>query len=548
MDALGRNMAGMFQEFHRQAAAQPPKRAEALDQSLVGKAVCLQGLRATEYNGRVGVVQSLFTPPQNTSGSPRYIVRLEGASTELKRFRPANVRPAVGLELMTPLEALEAAALLKRYDEVCAAIHRAELVGVDPTTPAMAAAVRNRGELKFALDSARSRLSECPVEAPVDPSARTAAIQLLTPAVAAGVRAGIPPPELAPPRTVLRDCLQLSLQTAADEGDADGLEAGITAARAVVQLIGPSLAKPLEKDVAICELRATELRRALELAAIRRARCLPEDLVVPDHFLCPITLERMRDPVVAADGFSYERGAIERCLAVAAEHLTPANSPKTGKPLPSTALVPNETLRQLIRGFDEETHAQLVSVADAIEAAREKQGGAVQDRTEPAEATHCSVAVEEAGADGSYRVQPVVLTEAEEDHHAKMQDVGVQAAALVVEEDNCGDPAHRQDAGVQVTSPEAKDGAATGGARVDTRAVEADAETLAKMQLELEKALARVAELEDDVVKATNSAKATASAKSTAPTKERTAVKATTSAARGVIRTFAVPVRRTSYV
>ena len=32
----------------------------------------------------------------------------------------------------------------------------------------------------------------------------------------------------------------------------------------------------------------------------------------PEEFLCPITMERMRDPVVASDGNSYERGAIQQ--------------------------------------------------------------------------------------------------------------------------------------------------------------------------------------------------------------------------------------------
>ncbi len=49
------------------------------------------------------------------------------------------------------------------------------------------------------------------------------------------------------------------------------------------------------------------------------------------------------DPVVAADGESYERAAIEAWLS---EH--GAVSPATGMPLQHTALVPNHSLRSLL--------------------------------------------------------------------------------------------------------------------------------------------------------------------------------------------------------
>ena len=38
---------------------------------------------------------------------------------------------------------------------------------------------------------------------------------------------------------------------------------------------------------------------------------------VPEEFVCPITMELFKDPVVAADGFTYERRAIERHLKTA---------------------------------------------------------------------------------------------------------------------------------------------------------------------------------------------------------------------------------------
>ena len=51
----------------------------------------------------------------------------------------------------------------------------------------------------------------------------------------------------------------------------------------------------------------------------------------------------MLDPVLLSDGFSYERVAIERWL------LHKNTSPCTGGTLRSTLLVPNHTLRSMIR-------------------------------------------------------------------------------------------------------------------------------------------------------------------------------------------------------
>ena len=52
------------------------------------------------------------------------------------------------------------------------------------------------------------------------------------------------------------------------------------------------------------------------------------------------------DPVVAADGESYERGAIEAWLADRG-----AVSPATGQPLPSRHLTPNHSLRNLLQNM-----------------------------------------------------------------------------------------------------------------------------------------------------------------------------------------------------
>ncbi|XBH62448.1 hypothetical protein VPH35_116676 [Triticum aestivum] len=61
------------------------------------------------------------------------------------------------------------------------------------------------------------------------------------------------------------------------------------------------------------------------------------------HFVCPISLQPMQDPVTAPTGISYDRRAIERWLANG--HAT---CPVTGRPLSLTDLTPNHTLLRLI--------------------------------------------------------------------------------------------------------------------------------------------------------------------------------------------------------
>ncbi|KAL6222826.1 hypothetical protein ACLB2K_006216 [Fragaria x ananassa] len=67
---------------------------------------------------------------------------------------------------------------------------------------------------------------------------------------------------------------------------------------------------------------------------------------VPSVFLCPIYQEVMKDPHVAADGFSYEREAIGEWLRMGRD-----TSPMTNLQLKHTILVPNRTLRYLIQDW-----------------------------------------------------------------------------------------------------------------------------------------------------------------------------------------------------
>ncbi|KAM8933526.1 WD repeat, SAM and U-box domain-containing protein 1 [Pelodytes ibericus] len=63
---------------------------------------------------------------------------------------------------------------------------------------------------------------------------------------------------------------------------------------------------------------------------------------VPDEYLCPITWEVMKDPVIASDGYSYERTAIENWIS------TKRTSPMTNLPLENLLLTPNRTLKMAL--------------------------------------------------------------------------------------------------------------------------------------------------------------------------------------------------------
>ncbi|KAJ1273564.1 hypothetical protein BS78_06G291400 [Paspalum vaginatum] len=71
----------------------------------------------------------------------------------------------------------------------------------------------------------------------------------------------------------------------------------------------------------------------------------------PCYFLCPISLQIMRDPVTLPTGITYDRHAIERWLLAA------ATCPLTKQPVPADCdPTPNHTLRRLILSW-QATHA-----------------------------------------------------------------------------------------------------------------------------------------------------------------------------------------------
>ncbi|CAL4915444.1 unnamed protein product [Urochloa decumbens] len=67
---------------------------------------------------------------------------------------------------------------------------------------------------------------------------------------------------------------------------------------------------------------------------------------IPPYFLCPILQEPMRDPHVAADGFTYEADAIKSWLDGRND-----TSPVTGEPLAHRELAPNFALGAVIQDY-----------------------------------------------------------------------------------------------------------------------------------------------------------------------------------------------------
>ena len=92
------------------------------------------------------------------------------------------------------------------------------------------------------------------------------------------------------------------------------------------------------------------------LSAILSAQVIIERQV-PDAFICPISYEVMTDPVILADGFTYERAVIQQWLA------STNRSPMTNQELEHRGMIPNRALRDVIRGVVGERGSMAVAGA-----------------------------------------------------------------------------------------------------------------------------------------------------------------------------------------
>ena len=81
--------------------------------------------------------------------------------------------------------------------------------------------------------------------------------------------------------------------------------------------------------------------------AAPRGRLMPSPL---KSFICPITMEMFKDPVLTSDGHTYERSAIEEWLEAGKR-----TSPLTNEAI-TQKLTPNHTLRQAICEWKEQNN------------------------------------------------------------------------------------------------------------------------------------------------------------------------------------------------
>ncbi len=122
----------------------------------------------------------------------------------------------------------------------------------------------------------------------------------------------------------------------------------------------------LKSDVKTMMLERMEMlegqrrRNEVDEERKRRLAALCEDFErTTEGLICPITRSTFVDPVVAEDGFTYEREAIERWLQ------TSSRSPQTNAVLRSRGVVPNIALRQQLEAM-QETKSKVEALIDGL--------------------------------------------------------------------------------------------------------------------------------------------------------------------------------------
>ncbi|XP_074270304.1 U-box domain-containing protein 21-like [Silene latifolia] len=78
----------------------------------------------------------------------------------------------------------------------------------------------------------------------------------------------------------------------------------------------------------------------------------PAELITPNHFRCPISLDTMKDPVTLSTGITYDRESIEKWIE--AGNVT---CPVTNQVLRTIEPVPNHTIRKMIQEWCVENRA-----------------------------------------------------------------------------------------------------------------------------------------------------------------------------------------------
>jgi hypothetical protein len=164
--------------------------------------------------------------------------------------------------------------------------------------------------------------------------------------------------ELTPHRARLGEMVIGALERAAD---ALSLQAAIDGA-------ADAAGSVVEAALSVARSRLAELRNSEKWKAERVEagvdHLMPKER--PTEHMCAISQEPMVNPVLAADGFTYERSQIEEWLK------NRRTSPKTREKM-GTDFRPNKDLGRLIRDWEEEEHKKCMAMAQAVRAAQPAQ-------------------------------------------------------------------------------------------------------------------------------------------------------------------------------
>jgi hypothetical protein len=166
-------------------------------------------------------------------------------------------------------------------------------------------------------------------------------------------------PHAAALRTTLQASVELALDMAVERASADPSGYG-WALKEATALGLSEISAARQRAEAVCK----QAREEREHRERREALGIP-NLTTPNDFLCPITHDVMVDPVVASDGHSYERSAIQRVLDLSAESGGTPVSPLTRMPL-QAVLYPNTTLLKRIKDYDSEIEGIAQQVMDSV--------------------------------------------------------------------------------------------------------------------------------------------------------------------------------------
>ncbi|KAA8518454.1 hypothetical protein F0562_015928 [Nyssa sinensis] len=79
----------------------------------------------------------------------------------------------------------------------------------------------------------------------------------------------------------------------------------------------------------------------------RYSSSVMDEIEVPPYFLCPISMEIMKDPVTVSTGITYDRNSIEKWIFFSKNNTCPV----TKQVLSDSDLTPNHTLRRLIQSW-----------------------------------------------------------------------------------------------------------------------------------------------------------------------------------------------------